>query len=48
MPTIKTQLKYAEVNEANKVLANKTVEISGRNMLFRTDKDGIPTADNFT
>jgi len=47
MSTIKTQLKYAEVNEANKVLANKTVEISGRNMLLRTDKDGIPTADNF-
>jgi len=47
MSTIKTQLKYAEVNEANKVLANKTVEISGRNMLLRTDEDGIPTADKF-
>ena len=46
MSIIKTQLKYAEVTDTNKVLANKTVEIQGANLLLRTDKDGYPVGEN--
>ena len=47
MATIKNQFKYAEC-VGEKVLSNKTKDLIGKNLLIRTDSEGMVTGDDFT